>query len=82
MHYLKPNADDIYWAQPTQSFLGLWTPYGVVCPYILGIASGGEVTVTYLVEPGAKFTKAQQKKLKYIKGRGAFVDIMLKDKKD
>ena len=77
--YLKPNHEGKYWAQQSQRFLGLWTPFGVVDPYLFSIANTGDIYVTYLMASGAKFTKSQQKKLKYIKQRGVVVDIMLRE---
>lgn len=78
-YYLKPNQENKYWAQQSQRFLGLWTPFGVVDPYLFSITNTGDIIVTYLMVPGAKFTKSQHKKLKYIKQRGVIIDVMLRE---
>lgn len=77
--FLKPNTEGVYWAQPSQSFLGLWTPYGVVSPMMVGIWPDGSMTITYLMIKGAKFTKSQRKKIDYVKKRGVEVDIQFRE---
>lgn len=73
-HFLKPNQEGIYWAQPSQSFVGLWTPYGVVSPMMVATWPDGSIAITYSMIRGAKFTKSQRKKIKYIQKRGVEVD--------
>jgi hypothetical protein len=74
-HFLKPNTDGIYYAQQSQIIHGLWTPLGIVLPLFIGIWPNGGITITYNTRKGAKFTKAQKRKIKYIKARGVEVNI-------
>ncbi len=74
-HFLKPNKDGRYYAQQSQIIYGLWTPFGVVSPLFIGIWPDGGVTITYNTRKGAKFTKAQKRKIKYIKAGGVEVTI-------
>lgn len=74
--FLRPNQDEQYYAQQTQVFQGLWTPYGVVVPLSFGIWPNGSVDISYYMKPGAEFAKSQKRKIKYIEERGIEVSIM------
>lgn len=73
--FLKPNQDDRYYGQQSQTLYGLWTPYGILSPLFMGIWPDGSVTITYNILPRAKFTKAQKRKIKYVKERGVLVNV-------
>lgn len=73
--FLKPNQEGWYYAQPSQIFHGLWTPYGIISPLMVGIWPDGAVGITYNMRRGAKFTKAQRRKIKYVTQRGVKLDI-------
>lgn len=73
--FLKPNKDDQYFAQQSQVFYGLWTPYGIVCPLFMGVWPDGSVTITYNTHKDAQFTRTQKQKLKYVKERGVDVQV-------
>lgn len=71
--FLKPNQDGQYYTQQSQVLYGLWTPYGIVSPLFIGIWPDGSLAITYNMRPDAKFTKAQKRKIKYIKNHGVEV---------
>lgn len=77
--FLKPNQDDQYYAQQSQVLYGLWTPYGVLSPLFIGIWPGGSIAITYHMQRGAKFAKAQKRKIKYVEKRGVEVRVMYLD---
>lgn len=73
--FLRPNQDGQYYAQQSQTFYGLWTPYGVLSPIFIGIWPNGSVEITYNMQEGADFTREQKKKIKYVKQRGVEVTV-------
>ncbi len=80
--FLRPNQDDQYYAQPTQIFYGLWTPYGILSPIMIGPWPDGSMAITYHMQHGAAFTKAQKRKIKYVEERGVEVTVMHPDKEN
>ena len=74
--FLKPNNEGLYRAQQSQVLHGLWTPYGVLSPIALGIWPDGSIDITYNMQLGVKFTKAQKRKIKYVTERGVELDVM------
>jgi hypothetical protein len=73
--FLKPNLEGRYYAQQSQVFYGLWTPHGNISPLFFGIWPDGSITITYNMRKGAKFIKAQKRKIKYVTQRGVEVNI-------
>jgi hypothetical protein len=73
--FLKPNHEGRYHALQSQVLHGLWTPYGVVSPLSFGIWPDGAITITYNMQRGAKFTRIQKRKVKYVIKRGVTVTI-------
>ncbi len=74
--FLRPNNDGQYYAQQSQIFYGLWTPYGVLSPLAMGIWPDGSVAITYNMKQGVKFYDSQKKKIKYVEERGVEVRVM------
>lgn len=73
--FLRPNLEGRYYAQQSQVFYGLWTPYGVMTPLFMGVWPDGSIDITYNMRRGASFTKAQKQKIKYVKKRGVEVRV-------
>ncbi len=63
--FLKPNQDDRYYMQPSQIFYGLWTPYGILTPIMIGPWPDGSIGITYNMQHGVTFTKAQKQKIEF-----------------
>jgi hypothetical protein len=74
--FLKPNLEGRYYAQQSQVLHGLWTPYGILSPIFMGIWPDGAIDITYNMQRGAKFTKIQKRKIKYVSQRGVTVNTM------
>lgn len=74
--FLKPNKDDRYYAQQSQVFRGLWTPYGLISPMFIGAWPDGTIMITYTMHRGAQFAKIQKRKIKFVKKRGVEVSVM------
>lgn len=77
--FLKPNKDDEYYAQQSQIFDGLWTPYGLIVPLFMGIWPDGSMAITYNMQKGAEFTKSQRRKIKYVEKRRVEVRVIHPD---
>lgn len=74
--FLRPNKDDLYYAQQSQILYGLWTPYGVLSPLALDVWPDGSVAITYGMKQSVKFYDAQKRKIKYVEERGVEVRIL------
>lgn len=73
--FLRPNPEGQYYAQQSQVLHGLWTPYGILSPMFIGIWPDGTIDIAYNMQRGAKFTKAQKRKIKYVTKRGVTVKV-------
>lgn len=73
--FIKPNADGIYQVSQAGAIYGLWTPYGIISPLVIG-SNPDDTLIVYAQQPGATFKDAQKKKIAYVEDRGVKVDIM------